>query len=74
MNTHNFIEGTDAYRNWAMGNPNASYYEDNIAYEISRSQDFINWEYNNPNGTLSQYLNLLKLAIHGTGIKPLRHI
>lgn len=59
MNVQGFISAMSAYDSWKATHSNASATQLNEFFKIAQSDSFIDWIYNNPNGTLEQYVNLL---------------
>ncbi len=59
MNVQGFIAAMLAYDHWVTTHPNASSDAKEEAYDIAQSKAFENWIYDNPNGTLEQYLSYI---------------
>lgn len=57
MNVHGFMAAMSAYDYWVATHPNASSNAKKEAYDIAQSKAFENWIYNNPKGSLEQYLS-----------------
>ena len=59
MNVQGFMAAMLAYDHWVATHPNASSDAKNEAYDIAQGKAFENWIYDNPNGSLEQYLSYI---------------
>ena len=60
MNVEGFLNAKWAYDDWVASHSNASASQKEEAYNVSKSKSFENWITINPNGTLEQYISIMK--------------